>query len=161
MSGLLTLGQRSTSSAARPDAMVGWVIADYNWGSTQFTAMKAYFEAIGRPQQFQPEFKSLSVAFDDADTSSLILGMLNSDKMKTVGERSVDFRKRLEAWAVAQGMAAPTPSSASDKAPPSSGLIPWWAWTIIVAGSLGAFAIFAVPPIVSAVAAARAARKVL
>lgn len=159
MSGLLTLGQRSPAYAPREGAVLGWLVADYNWGDTQFTALTAYYKAVGKPAQFDAAYKTVEAAHSDASSIWFIGGLKNASAMKTVGEQAVALRKQIEQWASAQGIAAPMPSSESDKPSPSSSLLPWWVWTVVAAGALGVVAIYVVPPIVSAVTAARAAKR--
>ncbi len=164
MSGLHTLGQRREAvGGRRPDATLGWVFADYSWGETQFKELQSYYESTGKPQQFQAAFDALSSAYDDAKTAWAFRALFTSDKMRTVGEQSVALRKQVEGWAATHGKGAAPPSAVPDAPPPPSGvssLLPWWGWALVAAGGLGLAAVFAVPPIVSAVAAAKTVRRI-
>ena len=167
MSGLLVLGQRRVAVDARQDTAVGWLVADYNWGEAQVISLKEYYKQIGEPKQFEPALATVYKQYDDAKSVWAIRGLINASQMKDVGKQAQDLLQQIQSWASKQGSSVVTPAGVPvaqvvppPVAPPPKdeglfGMIPWYVYAVLVAAGAAVVGYFAVPPILSAVAARR------
>lgn len=175
MSGLYTLGQYRGAVSARTDASVGaWSdgVTDYDYGETKVIQLVQFFNALGRPKEFEADVERVYSSYEKVKAwepfgPDKVLRWKNATQMKQIGADAAVLMDTIRA----SGAHGDSKIAASSKVPsqikspvydpgkdePTSWLswIPWWGWTIIGVGSLGAVAIFAAPPIISAVAASR------
>lgn len=175
MSGLLVLGRCSDIASARTDASIGaWSdgVTDYDYGELKVIQLVQFFNALGRPKEFEADVERVYTSYEKTKAwepfgPDKLLRWKNATQMKMLGADAAVVMDTIRASGAhgdgktAASSKVPTqiksPVYEPDKDKPSSWLswIPWWGWTIIGVGSLGAVAIFAVPPIISAVAASR------
>jgi len=151
-------------------------VTDYDYGENKVIQLVQFFNTLGRPKEFEADVERVYTSYEKAKAweplgVDKVLRWKNATQMKQVGADAAVLMDTLRAsGAHGTGAVAPSskvPSQVSNpvytpsKDEPSSWLswIPWWGWGLLAAGSLGAVAVFAVPPIISAVAASRAVRR--
>jgi hypothetical protein len=146
-------------------------LADYSWGESQVLQMVQYFNALGRPSQFEAAVEAIYASYEKLRTSfATLAATVRDDGMKQVGQQAQAMTSQLAAYAASkQTAAATTPGGVASPAspapppppalppPPSSGPLglPTWAWW---AGG-AAVAALALGPIVAPLIAARAVRR--
>lgn len=168
MSGLCTLGQRRVVVGALSDG-----VTDYDYGETKVVELVQFFNELGRPKDFEADVERVYTAYEKAKAweplgPDKLLRWKNATAMKQVGADAAVLMDTIRAsgahgdGTVAASSKVPTqiknPVYEPGKDAPTSWLswVPWWGWTLLAAGGLGVAAVYAVPPIMSAVAARRA-----
>lgn len=135
-------------------------LAEYSWGESQVLQLNQYFNALGRPSQYEAAMEALWASYEKQKTAFATLAATVRDAgMKQLGEQAQALMAQLQQSAASKapaGVAAPAAPPAL-KAPPSSGPLglPTWAWW---AGG-AAVAVIALGPIVAPLIAARAVRR--
>lgn len=153
--------------------VIGWNIADYNWGESQVLQMNTYFNAVGRPKQFEAAAESIWKSYEDAKSAWAIKDIINASEMKGAGDQAVALRKQIEAF-VAQNkkstgggsVSVPdlSPVGVPDAPRPKEegilSIIPWWGWAVGGVGVVGLLGTIVIP-IVAPLIAAGASRRLI
>lgn len=151
---------------------LGYGLDDYSFGENQILALNQFFNAIGRPVEFEARMEGLWAAYEKLRTSfATLAATTRAEGMKQLGAQAAALQEEIIAAQKskqaagdkrAQGIAAPAPGrvgpppavyNPTEKSGPLG--LPVWAWW---AGG-AAVAVIALGPIVAPLIAARAVRR--
>ena len=162
MSGLHRLGQRSPVVGAWSDG-----VTDYDYGETKVIQLVQFFNALGRPKEFEADVERVYAAYENTKAwlDDKMLKWKNATQMKQVGADAAVLMDVIRAsgahgnGVVAASSKVPTqidnPVYTPGKDEPTSWLswVPWWGWTLIAVPVVAGVGIFAGPLIVAAMRA--------
>lgn len=135
-------------------------VTDYDYGEKQVVELNQYFNALGRPKEFEPAVEAVYASYQKAKAweplgTDKVLRWKNATAMKQVGADASQKMAELESK---YGKPAPSKGSSNvyepDKDKPTSwtSYVPWWAWAIGGTVTVGVVGWFVVPPIVAMIA---------
>lgn len=171
MSGLHILGQRRRNpGAATSTAAVGaWFSGsdEAHAGIRAVRTLQAIYAAVAKVHpdvaKYEPQIAPIVAAADKWDKA--IVFYTNDDAVE-LGRKaeaiSQQISQEYNAGALVHDAALDRGAieAVADTAKKAASFdFPWWGWALLAVGGAGLVAAFAVPPIVSAVAASRAARR--
>lgn len=159
---------------ARANQHVGDItdtVTDYDYGEKQVGQLVQFFNALGRPGEFESAVEAVYTSYEKARAWEPLgvdkaLRWKNATAMKQVGADASALMEKLQRAYPGKSASVPSGGSSAVYAPSKSDgdnpwwkiSVPWWAWTIggvVAAGTVAA----AVGPPIASILAPRAAVK--
>lgn len=121
-------------------------LADYSYGEKQVQQLVQYFNALGRPSEFEPAVEAIYASYEDTRTSfATLAAWVRDDKMKQIGADASALMAKIQAAMAAKAAATGKPAPVVPSGPSSPVYTPkpnesWWdklnmpVWTWVVGG---------------------------